>query len=123
VEKGVNVMATNVIFSFWDKSVPGRETISAQHFQEYGQYMGRLQAEGKIQSFEAVLLDPHGGGVGGFILIRGEHAQLDAIMATDEWQSHQSRGAIHLQGQGIVRGVTGDELMKRMAGWASMLPK
>ena len=116
-------MGTNVVCLFWDKSVPGREAISAQHFQEYAQYLGGLQAQGKIDSFEAVLLDPHGGGLGGFYLIRGEPAKLDAVMGTDEWQTHQSRGSIHLQGQGIVRGVTGNMLMQRMAGWASMLPK
>jgi len=36
-------------------------------------------AEGEIESFEMVLLEPHGGELGGFILLRGDQDKLARI--------------------------------------------
>ena len=48
-------------------------------FQETVAYYGRLQQEGKIESYEPMLLEPHGGGLAGFIVLRGDRASLDEI--------------------------------------------
>jgi len=53
-------MSTEVIFYGWNRSVPGREQVSAAHFQEYLGYLAELQQNGDIDSFEVVLLRPHG---------------------------------------------------------------
>jgi len=62
-----------------------------------------------------VFLDPHGGDLNGFFLIKGDSSQLDALRSTSEWITHIIRASIHLEGLGVVVGVTGDEIMKRMA--------
>ena len=95
-------MSSNVVFFGWDRSIPGREQLSAEHFQEFVQYLGGLQQAGTIQSFEPVLLDSHGGDLNGFFLIRGESANLDALLSSEEWQTHVTRGALHLAGMGVV---------------------
>jgi hypothetical protein len=115
-------MSSNVIFMGWNRSVPGREALSAAHFQEVLQYLGGQQATGAIESFQAVLLNPHGGDLNGFILIQGESAKLDAMTATEEWEAHSTRGGLHLEGLGIVRGATGELLMEWMARWAGFIP-
>ena len=40
-------------------------------FNEVFEYYSRLQQEGQIESFEPVLLEAHGGELGGFFLLRG----------------------------------------------------
>ena len=115
-------MSSNLVFFGWNRSIPGREKLSGAHFQEFVQYLGGLQQAGTIQSFEAVLLDPHGGDLNGFFLIRGEPAKLDAVMASDAWGTHQTRGGLHLEGQGAIRGATGELLMERMAVWSKLIP-
>ena len=115
-------MSSNVIFMGWNRSIPGREQMSAAHFQEYTQYVTGLQQAGIIDSFESVLLTAHGGDLNGFFLIRGEPDKLDALVATEEWVTHAIRGGLHLEGLGIVRGVTGDLLMAQMGMWAANLP-
>ena len=85
-------MSSNVVFVGWNRSIPGREGTSAADFQEFAQYVGGLQQTGAVKSFEAVLLDPHGGDLNGFFLIRGETAKLDAVIASDAWQTHITRG-------------------------------
>jgi len=115
-------MASNVILFGWNRSIPGREKLSAQHFDEFVKYLSGLQQTGAIQMFDAVFLDIHGGDLNGFFLIKGDAAKLDALMSTTEWVTHMTRASLHLDGAGAVRGVTGNELMERMARWTSAIP-
>jgi hypothetical protein len=115
-------MASNVILFGWNRSIPGREKVSAQHFEDLVKYLGGLQQKGAIQGFEIVFLDAHGGDLNGFFLVKGDSAKLDALVSTTEWVTHMTRASLHLQGSGAVRGVTGDEVMGRMALWTSVIP-
>jgi hypothetical protein len=115
-------MASNVILFGWNRPIPGREQTSAAHFAEFTQYLGGLQHNGTIQSFDAVFLNAHGGDLNGFFLIRGENAKLDALTATMEWETHIIRAGFHLEGEGVVRGTTGEMVMEQMKLWTSLIP-
>jgi hypothetical protein len=115
-------MSSNAIFFAWNRSLPGRERISAEHFNEFVSYVGGLQKAGSIQSFEVVFLNTHGGDMNGFFLIRGDSARLDQVMGSDDWNRHMMRAQLHLDGAGAVRGVTGEPVMKRMDLWRSLIP-
>lgn len=115
-------MSSNVVFFAWNRSIPGRERLSAEHFEKFVQYLGGLQQQGTIESFDTVFLDPHGGDMNGFFLIRGETATLDALLSTTEWVTHMTRAMMHLEGSGAVRGVTGELIMERMGLWTTTIP-
>jgi hypothetical protein len=115
-------MSSNVLFFGWNRSIPGRERMSAEHFQSFSEYLGAQQRKGVIQSFESVFLDPHGGDLNGFFFIKGDSDKLDQLMASDEWVTHQVRALLHLDHGGGVRGVTGDLLQQRMAIWLKEIP-
>ena len=115
-------MSSSVILFGWNRSIPGREKVSAGHFDEFVKYMGGLQQKGAIQTFDIVFLDAHGGDLNGFFLIRGETAKLDTLVSTTEWITHITRATLHLEGSGVIRGVTGDEIMTRMSIWTSAIP-
>jgi hypothetical protein len=115
-------MSSNALFFGWNRPVPGREKMSAEHFGGFVQYLAGLQQKGTIKSFDTVFLNPHGGDMNGFFLIRGESSQLDAVMSSPEWIAHTTRALIHLDGSGAIRGVTGDLVQQRMALWTGMLP-
>jgi hypothetical protein len=121
-ENGGSVMASNVIFFAWNRSIPGREQTSAAHFQEFVQYLTEQQQQGSIASFAPVFLDPHGGDLNGFFLIQGEAAALDTLISSEAWVRHMMRAALHLEGSGVVRGATGDLVMERMGLWTALLP-
>ena len=116
-------MGSNVVFFAWDRSIPGRERASGAHFQEFVQYLGSLQRDGTIQSFETVFLDPHGGDMNGFFLVRGERQKLDDLVSSTPWLTHITRASSHLNRAGTVRGVTGELVMERMALWTSCIPE
>jgi hypothetical protein len=115
-------MASNTVLFGWNRSIPGREKLSGQHFNEFVSYLGGLQQKGSIQSFETVFLDSHGGDLNGFFLIKGEPAKLDALLSTTEWTTHIVRASLHLDSAGVVRGVTGNAAMERMTLWTGLIP-
>jgi hypothetical protein len=115
-------MRPNVIFFGWNRALPGREYTSAEHFQEFVQFLQGLQQQGTIQSFDTVFLNAHGGDMNGFFLIKGVGAKLADLIASDEWVKHMTRAVLHLEGAGAVLGVTGDAIEPRMKLWTSLLP-
>lgn len=115
-------MQSNVILFGWNRPIPGREKISAEHFQEFVGYLGGLQQSGAIASFQIVLLNNHGGDLNGFFLIHGATAQLSDLTKTEAWLTHMTRAALHLDGSGAVLGATGDAVTERMKLWSSLLP-
>ncbi len=116
-------MSTNALFFAWNRSIPGREKLSAAHFQEFVQYLSGLQRKGTIKSFDTVFLDAHGGDLNGFFLLRADTAKLDSLVATQEWQTHILRAGLHLEGAGVVRGVTGDAVNEMMSLWTKQIPQ
>jgi len=116
-------MSSNAIFFAWNRSLPGRESTSSEHFNEFVGYLGSLQKAGSIQSFGAVFLNPHGGDMNGFFLIRGDSGKLDGVIGSADWVRHMTRAAMHLDGSGAVRAVTGDLVMQRMELWRSLIPR
>ncbi len=115
-------MGTNALFFAWNRSIPGREKLSATHFQEFVQYLEGLQKDGTIKSFDTVFLDMHGGDLNGFFLIRSDPSKIDALVASQQWQTHMIRAGLHLQGAGVVRGVTGEAVAERMSLWTKQIP-
>ena len=115
-------MSSSVILFGWNRSLPGREKVSAAHFEEFVKYLNGLRQNNAIEGFDIVFLDAHGGDLNGFFLIKGESPKLDTLVSTTEWITHITRATLHLEGSGVIRGVTGDEIMKRMAIWTSAIP-
>lgn len=116
-------MSTNAIVFGWNRSLPGREALSAQHFQEFTQYLQAQQAGGVIDSFEPVLIQPYGGELNGFFYIRGEPAKLAALTASQEWIQNQIRATLHLDGVALLRAVTGPTVAEYMAMWGQAIPR
>ena len=59
-------MADSGLFIGFGAPVRGRERQAIKVFNEAFEYYSRLQQDGEIDSFEPVLLQPHGGELGGF---------------------------------------------------------
>jgi hypothetical protein len=107
-------MADDALFLGWGEVVRGRESKAVEVFNESIEYYTKLQQEGKLESFEPWFLTPHGGDLAGFILLRGERAQLDEILNSPEFESLQARVGLIVDRLGIVPAATGDSLARLM---------
>lgn len=116
-------MSTNVIVYGWKQSIPGRESLSGQHFQEFLQYLQRQKEQGAIESYEPVLLEPHSGDLHGFFLIKGEPSKLASLTGSSEWVQHQVRAMLHMTGMTLMRGVAGPAVAERMGMWMNAIPR
>ena len=102
-------MANAALFIGYGPPMPGREQKSLQVFGEAIQYYGRLQQQGQIESFESVFLEPHGGDLSGFILLRGERDALNRVRYTEEFLRLTNRAGLVVHNIGVVSAFIGDE--------------
>jgi hypothetical protein len=108
-------MADSGLFIGWGEVVRGREEKAIQVFNESVQYYGGLQQEGRIESFEVCLLEPHGGDLQGFVLLRGSQEQMDAVHNDEGFQRQLTRASLIVEGLGIVPAALGEELGRQMS--------
>jgi len=113
-------MAGDALFLGWGPVVRGRELKALDVFQETLTYYGKLQEDGKIDSFEPVLLTPHGGGLAGFILLRGARAALDEVRSSEGFQTLVARAGAIVDEIGVIDAYTGEALGKQMARFRSV---
>jgi hypothetical protein len=107
-------MAGDALFLGWGPVVRGRELKALEVFQETLTYYGTLQQEGRIDSFEPVLLAPHGGDLAGFILLRGSRTSLDEIRSSEEFRRLVARAASIVDDVGVIDAYTGEALAQQM---------
>ena len=107
-------MADRVLFVGWGETIPGREERSLEVFNEAVGIAGRMQQEGRIESFEVALLYPHGGDLGGFALLRASHAQLNDVGGEEEFLRLTARAGLVVEGLGIVRATLADGLEQQI---------
>jgi hypothetical protein len=108
-------MAGDALFLGWGPVVRGRELKALEVFQETITYYGTLQQDGRIDSFEPVLIAPHGGDLAGFILLRGSRASLDEIRSSEEFQRLVTRATAIVDDLGVIDAYTGEALAQQMA--------
>jgi hypothetical protein len=114
-------MADTAIFVGFGNPVRGRERKAIQVFDEAMQYYGRLQQEGTVESVEPVFLEPHGGDLNGFILLRGERARLAEVWTSEEFERLNLRAGLVVEGFGVVGGALGDRVATQMAQYSEQL--
>ena len=107
-------MADAGLFIGWGEVVRGRETEALEVFNETLGYYGRLQEEGSIESFEPVFLEPHGGDLSGFILIRGDAEKLASLRVSEEFTRFSLRAGLIVNNFGVVGADLAERLQRQM---------
>ncbi len=108
-------MADSGLFIGFGTPVRGRERQAVKVFNEVFEYYSRLQREGEIESFEPVLLEPHGGELGGFFLLRGDQDKLARIRGSREFERLTARGELVVENLGVVGAVLSERLISQLA--------
>jgi hypothetical protein len=103
-------MAYGALFLGWGAVKQGRERQSLMVFQELIQYLTDLQQRGEIEHFEPVALEPHGGDLAGFVLVRGAADKLARVRGSEELLRLTTRGNLVVNDLGVVGAVLGEDL-------------
>jgi len=111
-------MANSALFIGWNRAVAGREKQAMDLFMKSMEYYGQLQNDGKIESFEPVVLANHGGDLNGFVLIRGDASKLDQVRREEEFINNSVEANFCLENFGVITGYIGDSVTEIFTQWA-----
>ena len=113
-------MANRILFLGWNRVIAGREQQAMQLFQKSMEFYTGLQSEGRIESFEPVLLWAHGGDLNGFIIVRGEAEKLAGVQEDKDFFDLVTEAAYCLEGFGVVRGDIGESITNQLSRWSKL---
>ena len=105
----------NALFIGWGHAIHGREQVALQVFNEMLEYLGGLQQQGEIEAFEPVSLEPHGGDLYGFLLLRGDPERLSQMRTGEEFRRLIQRANLVAEDLGVVTAFVGDEQTRQFA--------
>jgi hypothetical protein len=108
-------MADSALFIGWGTTVRGREQKAVQVFEEAVGMWSRLQEDGTLESWEPVFLEPHGGDLAGFFLLRGDQAKIAELRASDDFTRLMLRAAMIVESLGVVGADIGERIASQMA--------
>ena len=106
-------MADRVLFISWGENVAGREARGLEVFNEAVGMYGRMQQEGRIESFDVVLLTPNSG-IDGYMEIRGSAEQLNALKDSDEYLKAMTDASLIVHDVRVCEGYTGAGIARLM---------
>jgi hypothetical protein len=107
-------MADAGLFIGWGQVVRGREDRSLEVFNETVETYAGWQSDDRIESFEVCLLEPHGGELGGFVLLRGSEEQIDSLRRTEDFERLITKASLVVDDLGVVSALIGEGLGRAM---------
>jgi hypothetical protein len=108
-------MTDSALFIGWGATAAGRERKSVELFGESLRFLTRLVERGRVASVEPFFLEPHGGDLEGFFLVRGDQEELNRIRQDDDFRRLAVKAQVVVQNFGVVGAITGERLNKHMA--------
>jgi hypothetical protein len=108
-------MADAGLFIGWGEVVRGREDRALDVFNETLELYGQLESDGRIESSEVALLNPHGGELQGFVMLRGSEDQIDAVVRAEDFQHLMTKASLIVDDLGIIPAAIGEGLGRAMA--------
>jgi hypothetical protein len=108
-------MADAGLFIGWGEVVRGREDRALDVFNETLELYGHMQSDGRIEDFEVALLEPHGGELQGYVMLRGSEEQIDAVRRSEDFQRAMIKGSLIVDDLGAVNAMIGEGLARGMA--------
>ncbi|SCB50622.1 hypothetical protein GA0061098_1014191 [Bradyrhizobium shewense] len=114
-------MSDAAIFLGWSRPIQNRETDALELLERLAIWLKELRTSGQITSYVRTLLEPHGGGLAGFVLIEGDVPKLQALKQTEAWNDGVSRLSLVLEGVMVNHAIVGagvereDARLKRLA--------
>jgi hypothetical protein len=107
-------MADRVLVISWGESVRGREERALEVFNEAVGLAGRMQQDGRIESFNVVLLEPNSD-QGGYLEMHGSDQQIAALDQDEEFTRNTIDASLIVENLRHTRGYTNEGVARQMA--------
>jgi hypothetical protein len=115
-------MADRLLVISWGEPVRGREERALEVFNEAVGLAGRMQQDGRIESFDVVLLEPNGD-LGGYLEMHGSDAQLAALDQDEEFMRNTIDASLIVENLRHTRGYANEGVARQMAMYQEAIGK
>lgn len=110
-------MEKGALFVGWGSIITGREKIAPRVLNEAMQYLQKLKTEGQLDSIEVIILEPHGGELDGFVLVKGDKNVLANLRVDDEFVKMIVGVQLVHTKVGVVWAYSGAEIQSLFQMW------
>lgn len=107
-------MADRMLFIGWGATVRGREERALEVFDAAVGFYGRCQQEGRIESFDVILLEPHGGGLAGYMELHGSADQLNTLRQDEQFRRLMIDASLIVDELGTVDGFANEGVARQL---------
>jgi hypothetical protein len=115
-------MADRVVFISWGQVVRGREERAMENFNETVGLYGQMQQDGRVESFDVVLLNPSTG-MDGYIVIKGSADQLSKLKDSEDFQRQLATATLIVDDLKMTDGYTNEGVAQQMAIYQEAISK
>jgi hypothetical protein len=106
-------MADRVLFISWGEVVRGREVAGLENFNETIGLYGQMQQDGRIESFDVVLLEP-AMDILGYIEVHGSAEQLAALKDSEDFRRSLVASSLIVDNLKMTDGYTNEGIAREM---------
>lgn len=110
-------MSQGALFVGWGAIIPGREKTASAVLGTAVEYLQKIKAQGTIESFDVVLLEPHGGELEGFVMVRGDQEKIALLRVGEDFQRVIVGVQLVHSKVSVVGAYTGKEIQSIMRLW------
>ncbi len=107
-------MAETGLWVAWGVPTRGRERKAVDLLVETQAYLSELQAQGRIERFDRVVLKPQSIELGGFVLIQGSVEQIDELRRDSDFELWLQRVQLVADQVGFVDAWVGDGIAEAL---------
>jgi hypothetical protein len=115
-------MADRALFLSWGENISGREEHGLEVFNESVGFYGRCQEEGRIESFDVVLL-PATSDIEGYMVLKGSAEQLAALRDDDEYLRLLTEASTIVSNIRVSEGYCGNGIARVMEIYRDAISK
>ena len=115
-------MADRLIYICWGDPVHGREERSLEVFNDAVGLYGRMQQDGRIESFDVALMAPNAT-LDGFMCLRGSAEQMAAVHEDQEFQRVMVDASLIVDDLCMYDGYANEGVAQQMAMYQEAIGK
>ena len=115
-------MADRMLLISWGAPVTGREERGLEVFNEAVGPYGKMQQDGRIESFDVALFAANSD-LGGYIELHGTHEQLDAAQQDEEFKRTTVDASLVVNDLRVAEAYTNQGVAQEMARYQEAISK
>jgi hypothetical protein len=115
-------MADRLLFIGWGNPVRGMEERALESFNEAIGLLGRMQQEGRIESFDVALFNPNSD-LDGYVSIKGTAEQIAGVREDEEFQRNTVTATLCVDRIRHIDGYANEGIAAQMALYQEAVAK